>query len=95
MVAPNRDLRNKQFLSSAFTFSTIQMASLPSIVVMDVNKVNNFDNVRRRSPSSSKVSFRSTSIFSNISSILHHERMIINNNLPDEEFKEPVDVLQR
>ena len=95
MVAPNRDLGNKQFLSSAFTFSTIQMASLPSIVVIDVNKVNNFDNVRRRSSSSSKVSFRSISIFSNVSSILHYERMTINNNLPDEEFKEPVDVLQR
>jgi len=46
MVAPNSDLENKQLLSSAFTSSTIQMAPLSPVVVMDVNKVDNFNNIR-------------------------------------------------
>jgi len=67
------------------------MASLSPVVVMDVNKVNNFNNIRERSPSSSKVSSRSISVFSSVSSIPYYERMVINNNFFDEEFKEPVD----
>jgi len=88
MVAPNRDLGNKQFLSSAFTSSTVQMAPLPLIVAMDVNKIDNFDNIRGRSSFFSKVFSRSTSVFSCASSILYHKRMVINSDLSDEEFKE-------
>jgi len=91
MIAPNRDLGNKQFISSAFTSSTVQIAPLPPVVVIDIDKVNNFDNVRGRFSSSSKVSSRSTSVSSSVSSILYHERIVINNDLSDEEFKKPID----
>ena len=84
----NKDLGNKQFLSSAFTSSTVQIAFLLSIMVINIDKVGNFNNVRRRSSFSSKVFFRSTS------SILYHKRIVINNNLSDEEFKEPIDSSQ-
>lgn len=94
MIVPNRDLGNKQFLSSAFTSSTVQMAPLPLVVMMNINKINNFDNVRGRSSSSSKVSSKSTFVSSHASSIPYYERMIINNNLSDEEFKEPIDSSQ-
>lgn len=88
MVMSNRDLGNKQFLSLAFTSSTVQMASLSSAMEMDIDKVNNFDDIRGRFSSFSKVSSKSTSISSNIYSILYYKRMVINNNLPDKEFKE-------
>ena len=91
MVAPNSNLENKQFLSSAFTSFTVQMAPLSPVVVMDVNKVDNFNNIRERSPSFSKVSSRSISVFSSVSSILYYKRMVINHNLSDEESKKPVD----
>jgi len=60
------------------------MAPLPPVVAMDVDFVNNFDNVRRRFPFSSKVSSKSISVSSNTSSVLYYERMVINNNLSDE-----------
>ena len=64
---------------------------------MDINvtkKVDNFDNARRRSPSSSNVSSRSASVELKASSIPYHERMVIQNNLLDEEFREPIDCSQ-
>jgi len=94
MIVPNRDLGNKQFLSSAFTSSTVQIAPLSHVAVMDVDKVDNFDDIRERSSLSSKVSFRSTSVSLSTSSIPYHKRMVINNNIPDEEFKEPIDSFQ-
>jgi len=97
MVAPNRDLGNKQFSPSAFTSSASQMAHLPADSAMDIdkdNKVDNYDDVRGRSPSSSNVSSRSASVVSKASSIPYHERMVINNDAPDEEFREPIDSSQ-
>ena len=90
---PNRDLENKQFLSLAFISSTVQINPLPSVMEMDINKVDNCDDIRR-SPSSNKVSSRSISISSSISSIPYHERIVINNDLTDKEFKKPVDSSQ-
>jgi len=80
----NKDLENKQFLSSAFISFTVQIAFLPSIIVMNIDKVGNFNDVRRRSSFSSKVFFRSTSF------ILYHERIVINNDLSDKKFKKPI-----
>jgi len=58
---------------------------------IDINKVNNFDNVRGRFQSFSNISFKSMSLVSRAFSKLYHERMIINNNLPDKEMVESID----
>jgi len=73
------------------------MAHLPADLVIDIdkdNKVNNYDDVRRRSPSSSNVFSRNISVVSKASSIPYHERIVINNNTSDEEFREPIDSSQ-
>ena len=93
IVAPNRDLGNKHLLTSAFISSSVQMANLPPDVAMDVDNVNNFDDVRGRSSSFSKVSSRSASMSSSASSVPYSERMAANNNLLDND-KEPIDSSQ-
>ena len=96
VVVSNRDIRNINFLSSVFTTSSAQMAHLPSNVAIDVNKhsINNYDNVREKNTSSSNVSFRSASVSLSTFSIPYHERMVINNELPDQEYMEPIDNFQ-
>ena len=66
------------------------MHSLPSTMEMDINNIDNYDDVRERSHSLSNISFRSMSIILKASSRLYHEKMVINNNLLDEKFVEPV-----
>ena len=66
------------------------MHSLPSTIEMDINNIDNYDDVRGRSHSLSNISFRSMSIILKASSRLYHEKMVINNNLLDEKFVEPV-----
>ena len=62
---------------------------------IDINKkVNNFDSARERFPSSSNVSSRSASVKLKISPILYHKRIVIQNNLSDKEFREPIDCSQ-
>jgi len=56
--------------------------------------INNFNNIRERSTSPSKMSSKSPSISSTTSSIPYHEKMEINNDLPDEKFTEPVNSFQ-
>ena len=93
MVAPNRDLGNKQQFSSssAFITSTTQMAWFPALdLAIDVDGVNNSNNVRGRSPFSSKVTSRSPSVSLSISSISYHERIVINNDLPDKELNKSI-----
>ena len=96
MVAPNRDLGNKQFSFSAFSSSASQMAHFPADSVMNIdnNQVDNYDNARGRNPSSSNVSSQSSSVVLNTSTILYHERMVINNSAPNEEFREPINSSQ-
>ena len=97
MVVPNRDLGNIHFLSSAFTTTSTQTSTqtnpnpLPSALEMDINSVDNYDDVRGRTHSPSNVSTRSVSVVSQASSLPYHERMVINNNLPDEDIVEPID----
>ena len=62
-------------------------------MAIDVNNINNSNNIRR-SPSSSKVTSRSPSIFSSVSSIPYYERIVINNNFPNEDFKKPINSSQ-
>ena len=66
------------------------MHSLPSTMEMDINNIDNYDDVRERSHSLSNILFRSMSIILKASSRLYHEKMVINNNLLDEKFVEPV-----
>ena len=94
MVIPNRDLGNKQQFSFSLAFinSTSQMAQFSILsLVININDVDNFNNVRERSPSFSKVISRSPSVSLSTSSIPYYERMVINNDLLDEELKEPID----
>ena len=93
MIVPNRDLGNKYFLTLAFISFSTQIANLSPDVVIDINNVNNFDNVRERFSSFSKVSFRSISISSSTSSVLYYERIVTNNDLLDND-KEPIDSFQ-
>jgi len=58
---------------------------------MDIDNVDNFDDVRRRSHSLNNISSRSVSLVSRASSRLYHEKIIINNNLPNEEIVEFID----
>ena len=96
VVVSNRDIRNINFLSSVFTTSSAQMAHLPSNVAIDVNKhsINNYDNIREKNTSLSNVSFRSASVSLSTFSIPYHERMVINNELPNQEYMEPIDNFQ-
>ena len=57
-------------------------------------KVNNFDNARERSPSSSSVTSRSTSVESKTSFIPYYERIVIQNNFSEEEFRELINYSQ-
>jgi len=91
MVAPNRNLENIHFVSIAFTTSTVHIYPFPSAIEMDIDKVNNFDNIRERSQSLSNISSRSAFLVSRASSKLYHKRMMINNDLPDEEIVESID----
>ena len=56
--------------------------------------INNFNNIRRRSTSPSKISSRSFLISSTTSSILYHKKIKINNDLPNEKLTEPVNSSQ-
>jgi len=91
MVVPNRDLGNICFVSSTFTISTTYIHPLPSAIEIDINNVNNFDDVGRRSHSLSNISSRIISLVSRASSRLYHEKIIINNDLPDKEIVESID----
>ena len=63
------------------------MAKMPANVVINVNN----DFIRGRTNSPSKASLRSASVTSNAFSILYHERMDTNNDLPDEKVRNPID----
>jgi len=70
------------------------MNSLSSTLEMDIDSINNYNNVRKRTYFLSNVSTRSMSIVSQVSSLLYYERMLINNNLPNKEIMEPIDSSQ-
>jgi len=61
---------------------------------IDIDNVNNYDDVRRKSHSLSNVSSRSVSIILKASSRPYHEKIVINNDLPNEEFVKPIDSSQ-
>jgi len=56
--------------------------------------INNYDDIKGRKSSSSKASSRSTLISSSVSSQPYHKRMVLNNDLSDEEFVKPVNSSQ-
>ena len=72
------------------------MVHFPADSVMDINKypVNNFDDTRKINPLSSNISSQSFSVVSKTSTILYYEKMVINNNTPDKESREPIDSSQ-
>jgi len=97
MIAPDRNLRNIQISTLAFLSTTLQIDHLLAGSVMDIDfnkNVDNFDNIRGRSPSSSRVTSKSTSIISKTFSIHYYERMEIQNNFPEEELRESINSSQ-
>ena len=88
MVAPIREVANKQFSLSLVIFHYSTMSQFPSNMEMDIVS----DSImRRRSNLSNKVSSRSFLVFSSTSSVLYHECMEVNNNKLEEDIREPID----
>jgi len=63
---------------------------MPANVVMDVDN----DFIRGRTNSPSKVNLKSVSVTSNAFSIPYYKRMETNNNLPNEEIRNPINSSQ-
>ena len=81
----------------ATTPTASQMECLPAGLAIDINitkKVDNFDSARGRSPSPSNVFSRSASVKSKASSIPYHKRIVIQNDFPDKELREPIECSQ-
>ena len=70
------------------------MHLFPSAMEMDIDKINNFNDVRGRSHSPSNVSSRSVSLVSRASLILYHERIMINNDLSNQKYVNPINSSQ-
>ena len=66
------------------------MARIPADVAMDIDN----DFIRGKTNSLSNTSSRSISVTSNAFSILYHEKMETNNDLPDKEIRNPIDSSQ-
>ena len=90
IVVPIKELANIHFSSSAFSSKPFQMANLPFYMDIDID----CNCVRRKSASSSKIDLREALILSNALSTLYHERIEMNNNLPDEDIWDPIDSSQ-
>jgi len=73
-----------------------QITSLPTpgMIDIDIFTVNNYDNVRGRTMSSSKANSRTTLMSLSISSEPYYENMEHFNDLPNKEFREPVNSFQ-
>ena len=73
------------------------MTHLPVNLAIDIDftkNVDNFDDVRGRSPSPNSISLRSASVMSKTSTIPYHKRIEIQNNFSNEEFREPINCSQ-
>jgi len=88
---PKRDLENIYFSTSALTSTITHMALL---LPPEVINIDNYNDVKGRKSSSSKASFRSTLISSSVSSQPYYKRIVLNNDLPNEEVVEPVNSFQ-
>jgi len=65
------------------------------VININANKyVNNYDDIRGRFPSSNSINSRSASVLSKTSTISYYKRMEIQNDFPDEEFREPINSSQ-
>jgi len=89
MVAPVRELVNKQLFTSTISPKLSNMAHLPFTMDVDINDIT-----RGKSTSSSKISFRSTSVVFDVLSILYHLKIEINNDFPDKITVNPIDSSQ-
>jgi len=73
------------------------MAYLPVESVIDINfnkYVNNYDDVKGKSPSLNSINSRSASVLSKASTISYYKRMEIQNDFPDEEFRKSINSFQ-
>ena len=86
IVVSNSELVNIHTSTSTFNSKLSQMNRIFINVAMDIDS----NIIRGRSVFPSSKSSRSTSIISKASSMLYHKRIEINNNLPDEEFVNPI-----
>ena len=66
-----------------------------SVMNIDLyKKVDNFDDTRGKSSFFSRVTSRSALVESKTSSILYYERIVIQNDFSEEEFREPINCSQ-
>jgi len=64
------------------------------LLAPEIINIDNYNDVKGRKSSSSKVSFRSILISSSVSSQPYYKRIVLNNNLSNEEIVEPVNSSQ-
>ena len=94
MVAPIGNIANKLFFSSNFSSSTTdysQASSIPTVFPSNMGMdfpigpiPNNYDEVRGRTLSTKRSISRDTSMFSTRSSVVYHERIVLNNSKDDD-----------
>ena len=90
MVVPIRKLVNIHFFSSAFSSKPFQIANLPFYIYINID----CNYIRERSVSLSKINSKEALILSNTLFTLYYERMVINNNLLNENVWNPIDSSQ-
>ena len=59
-----------------------------------IKKVDNYNDAREKSPFSSNIFSRSASVKSKAFSIPYYKRMVIQNDFPNEGFREPINCSQ-
>ena len=99
MVVSLREIGNKHFLSLTNTDSTSDMTlptvNAPGYMGIDfLNAVRNssdkYNEIRGHILASNKPSSRETSIFSTVSSVIYHNRIIMNNDNDGDAIIEPI-----
>jgi len=88
---PKRDLENIYFSTLALTSIITHIALL---LAPEVINIDNYNDVKGRKSSFSKASFRSTLISLSVSSQPYYKRIVLNNDLSNEEVVEPVNSSQ-
>ena len=90
IIAPIREIANKQFSFTLATTSNSTMTFNLSNMKIDIDS----SNIREKSTFFSKVGLRSSSISLSTSFISYHQCMAINNDLSDIEIWKPIDSSQ-
>jgi len=92
---PNKELEYKQFSTFAFKSYTSTIAHLLADSAMDINDFVDTSNIiRERTKFLDKVTSRSSSIFSTVSSIDYYYRIEMNNLFTNKDIRDSINSLQ-